>query len=167
MTRFCFEELQTRRWWVSALGVRCVGLPGPTTVHIHGGSGWVADHWLINIGSLVHVECCQLDAPPTHSPATNISCALTSRFLGTTRFLTHLLQLHMDIKHVTGKECPRSKSFQKRSSRANVTSPMGAVLPICVSVPLSPMSPQERGELAQIQSSKAINTLENMIMRLK
>ena len=41
------------------MGVRCVGLPGPTTVHIHGGSGWVADHWLINIGSLVHVECCQ------------------------------------------------------------------------------------------------------------
>ena len=145
MTRFCFEELQTRRWWVSALGVRCVGLPGPTTVHIHGGSGWVADHWLINIGSLVHVECCQLDAPPTHSPATNISCALTSRFLGTIRSLTHLLELHMDIKHVTGKECPRSKWFQKRSwSKCGSNSNGGRSTHLCVCVPVPDVSTRKR-----------------------
>ena len=137
-----------RRRWVSALAVRCVGgCPVPQLCTF---SGWVADHWLINIGSPAPVVSRHTDADSTHSLTKISFYALTSRFLGTARFLTHLLELQMEIKHVTGKECPRSKWFQKRSSSKCGSNSNGGRSTICVSASLSLMSPQEKGERAEI-----------------
>ena len=136
------------RRWVSAFAVRCVGVhwqaaAGHPPAHHNaqlctftGAVGGWADHcYLIDTGSL---ECSTAgQSPPWRYSHPLTRYALTSRFLGKLDFW---LTSKMEIKHVTSKECPRSKLSQIRSWSRSGESKGGRSTHLCVSVRLTNVS---------------------------